>query len=73
MIKQWEAGQRVLWHEAETLSLPGKRNVLELYDDTAQEAPNEAQRVVFISEHIVKPAASKIYIYIFLSVAVSSS
>lgn len=59
MIKQWEAGQRVLWHEAETVSLPGKRKVAELYDDVAQQAPNEAQRVVFISEHVVKSAARK--------------
>lgn len=70
MIKQWEEGQRVLRYEAETLLLPRKRKVAELYDDMAQQAPNEAQRVVFIFEHIVKPAASKIF---FLTIAVSSS
>lgn len=65
MIKQWEAGWRVLWHEAETLSLPGKRKVAELNDDVAQQAPNEAQSMVFISEHVVKSAASKIPPFFF--------
>lgn len=72
MIKQWEAGQHVLWHDdTETTSLPGKRKVAELYDDVAQQAPNEAQRVVFISEHAVKSAASKILFFFFLTVTVS--
>lgn len=67
MIKQWEADQRVLWYEAETLSFP--RKIKELYDDVAQQAPNEAQRVVFfISEHVAKSASSRI---LFLKTLVS--
>lgn len=43
------------------LSLPKKIKAEELYDDEAQQAPNEARRVVFfISEHVAKSAASKI-------------
>lgn len=64
MIKQWEADQRVLWYEAETLSFPRKIKAAELYDDVAQQAPNEAQRVVFfISEHVAKSAACRILFF----------
>lgn len=64
MIKRWEADQRVLWYEAETLSFPRKIKAAELYDDVAQQATNEAQRVVFfISQHAAKSATSRILFF----------
>lgn len=47
--------------KSKTLSLLRKRKAAELYEDVAQQAPNEAQRVVFfISEH-TKSAASSVF------------
>lgn len=47
------------------LSLPRKIKAAELYDDEAQQAPNEARRVVFfISVHVAKSAAGKILCFL---------